>query len=103
MLALGLETIFVSGVGEGDLLAVGGGVREGPLRSLSLILRSGILQITFLLSLDAITGFVGKIVGSVTVDVVFETEDGDLRSGRTTELSGKAPGSVPGSTGVLSR
>lgn len=96
MFALGLEAVFVGGVLNLDVLAVGRGVGESSM-SLGAV-SSGV---TFFLGVDAVSGLVDVVIRAVAVVVVLQTKDGDLVGGRV--LSRVLTGVLPlARRGILS-
>jgi len=53
----GLETVLVGGVGEGDALAIGGGVRVRAFGDLRVL----VLHVSLLVGHDVIAGLVSKV------------------------------------------
>lgn len=71
MCSLGLETVFVRGVGYRILSAVRGGKREGALGALCV----GTLLVTLFLSRYAVAGFVSITVATVSRVFIVQTQD----------------------------
>lgn len=75
---LGLESVLISDVGDGDRDALGGGVGEGTLGNLSLcVLDSSVLQVSLFLGCDTITSLVIVLVGAIEVDLLGLFDDGN--------------------------
>lgn len=88
--SLGLEAVLISHIGDGDQLAIGGGVRVGSSGHHGVLVWGNVLQGASLLRLDAISGLVGVFVASVKVHLLLLSQNRDGLGGRLLLGSGRS-------------